>query len=82
MSKSAAVELGPFGIRVNSVYPGFIDTQVLGEFVTLRYKLVEIMPLGRMVDATEVAHLVLFLASNNAAYCSGHEAVIDGATRS
>ena len=82
MSKSAAVELGPFGIRVNSVHPGFIDTQMLDEFGPLRDKLVEKMPLGRMADATEVARLVLFLESDDAAYCPGHEFVVDGATRS
>ena len=82
MSKSAAVELGPFGIRVNSVHPGFIDTQMLDEFGPLRDKLVEKVPLGRMADATEVARLVLFLASDDAGYCSGHEFVVDGATRS
>ena len=82
MSKSAAVELGPSGIRVNSVHPGFIDTQMLDEFGSLRETLADKVPLGRMADATEVARLVLFLASDDAAYCSGHEFVVDGATRS
>ena len=82
MSKSAAVELGPSGIRVNSVHPGFIDTQMLDEFGSLRETLADKVPLGRMADATEVARLVLFLASDDAAYCSGHEFVVDGAVRS
>ena len=56
--------------------------QMLDEFGPLRDKLAEKVPLGRMADATEVARLVLFLASDDAAYCSGHEFVVDGATRS
>ena len=82
MSKTAAAELGPFGIRVNPVQPGFIKTPMLDEFGPLRENLVDKVPLGRMADATEVARLVLFLASDDAAYCSGHEFVVDGATRS
>ena len=82
MSKSAAVDLGPHGIRVNSVHPGFIDTKMLDEFGAARDDLVSEVPLGRMADAEEVARLVLFLASDDSAYCTGHEFVVDGAARS
>ena len=58
ISKSAAVELGPSGIRVNSVHPGFIDTQMLNEFGLLRDMRVDTVPLGRIADAAEVARLV------------------------
>ena len=82
MSKSAAVELAPFGIRVNSVHPGLIETQMMDEFDATREELAARVPIGRLADVVEVAKLVLFLASDDASYCSGHEFVVDGAMRS
>ena len=82
MTKSAAVELAPFGIRVNSVHPGLIETQMLDEFGAARKALEAKIPLGRTADVIEVARLVLFLASEDSSYCSGHEFVVDGAMRS
>ena len=79
MTKSAAVELGPSGIRVNSVHPGIIETQMLEEFGEFRGLLAERIPLGRTAAAEEVAKLVLFLASDDSSYCTGHEFVVDGA---
>ena len=82
MSKSAAVELGPYGIRVNSVHPGYIETRMLDEFEFTRQELADRVPLGRVGDVFDVARLVLFLASDDSSYCSGHEFTIDGALRS
>ncbi len=82
MTKSAAVELGPFGIRVNSVHPGYIDTKMLDAFGAERDVLADRVPMGRMAEAIDVARTVLFLASDDASYCSGHEYVVDGALRS
>ncbi len=80
MSKAAAVELAPSGIRVNSVHPGIIDTHMLQEFGDeLRDRMETRIPLGRVATAEEVAKLVLFLASEDSSYCSGHEFVVDGA---
>jgi 3alpha(or 20beta)-hydroxysteroid dehydrogenase len=79
MSKSAAVELAPYGVRVNSVHPGIIDTNMLEEFGGAVEAIVEQIPLGRVAEADEVANLVCFLASDDSSYCSGHEFVIDGA---
>jgi 3alpha(or 20beta)-hydroxysteroid dehydrogenase len=79
MTKSAAVELAPHGIRVNSVHPGIIDTDMLREFGELRHRIVERIPLGRVAAADEVGKLVLFLASDDSSYCTGHEYVVDGA---
>ncbi|SEU07606.1 SDR family NAD(P)-dependent oxidoreductase [Paracoccus homiensis] len=81
MSKSAAVELGPHNIRVNSVHPGFIDTPMLDGHGVPREQLVARVPMGRTADVIEVARLVLFLASEDASYCSGHEFVVDGAIK-
>jgi len=79
MSKSAAQELAPFGVRVNSVHPGIIDTAMLAEFGDARQLVEERIPYGRVATATEVGRLVLFLASDDSTYCTGHEFVIDGA---
>jgi len=82
MSKSAAQELGRYGIRVNSVHPGMIDTDmfhqtpaIVGNKLDLALKSV---PLRRVGNASEVAELVLFLASDASAYISGGEFAIDG----
>ncbi|MEM7092103.1 MAG: glucose 1-dehydrogenase [Actinomycetota bacterium] len=79
MSKSAAVELAPSGVRVNSVHPGIIDTQMIQEFGEALPTVEERIPLGRTAGADEVGKLVLFLASDDSSYCTGHEFVIDGA---
>lgn len=81
MSKSAALELAADGVRVNSVHPGIIETAMLDEFGELLPRVREGIPMGRTAGADEVANLVLFLASDEAAYCSGHEYVVDGALK-
>lgn len=83
MSKSAAVEFAPFGVRVNSVHPGLIETDMLTQFGDeIRTRMEERIPIGRIASPEEVAKLVLFLASDDSSYCSGHEFVIDGAMTS
>ncbi len=82
MTKSAAVELAPHGVRVNSVHPGIIDTDMLAEFGDMRTAIEERIPMGRVAAPDEVGKLVLFLASDDSSYCSGHEFVIDGAMTS
>lgn len=81
MSKSAAAELGPYGIRVNSVHPGFIDTPMLEGHGVPFEELAAKVPMRRLAQVEEVARLVLFLASDDASYCSGHEYVVDGALK-
>ena len=82
MTKSAAVRLGPHGIRVNSIHPGLIDTPMLGDTRmanpdTLKQMLGQI-PLGRIAQPGEVAKLALFLASDDSAYSTGSEFLVDG----
>lgn len=81
MTKSAAVELAPFGIRVNSVHPGLIDTRMMDELSETSEELDARVPLGRQGTVDEIARLVLFLASDDSSHCSGHEFVADGAMK-
>ena len=74
LTKSAALELAPHNIRVNSVHPGFIRTPMTAH---LPEDMV-IIPLGRAADPYEVATFVVFLASDEACYATGSEFVVDG----
>ena len=82
MTKAAALELGPWGIRVNSVHPGLIETPMLhlgGETVDRGIaRMVEHFPLRRVGAPSEVASVALFLACDDSAYCTGAEVVVDG----
>ena len=78
MTKSAAVELARRGIRVNSIHPGLIETDMLDELPTDRERMVRGVPLGRTAKASEVATLALFLASDESSYCTGSEFIVDG----
>ncbi|MBP0593287.1 glucose 1-dehydrogenase [Paraburkholderia sp. LEh10] len=79
MSKLAASEFAALGIRVNSIYPGIIDTPMLGQNSAEQlnhYK--GMIPMQRLGTPDEVARLVLFLASDEASYITGAEVTIDG----
>jgi 3alpha(or 20beta)-hydroxysteroid dehydrogenase len=76
MTKGAAQELGPFGVRVNSVHPGIIDTPMM-EGTPLE-QMGSGVPLRRYASADEVAKLVLWLASDESSYATGAEFVLDG----
>ena len=79
MTKSAAVYLASRSIRVNSVHPGPIDTEMLN--VRSREEILrraEQVPMKRMGTAEEVASLVLFLLSDESGYITGAEVAIDG----
>jgi 3alpha(or 20beta)-hydroxysteroid dehydrogenase len=77
VTKSAAIELGPTGIRVNSIHPGAIDTAMLpgGADGEGRF---DHVPLQRVGTVAEIADLVLFLASDDAGYVTGSQLTIDG----
>jgi 3alpha(or 20beta)-hydroxysteroid dehydrogenase len=80
MTKSAAQELAGHGIRVNSVHPGIVDTQMITEFgPNWREALLPRIPQGRVASADDVAKLVLYLASDESEYSNGCEFVVDGA---
>jgi 3alpha(or 20beta)-hydroxysteroid dehydrogenase len=77
MTRSAAIELGPFNIRVNSVHPGLIDTPILGPARELGDSLVAGQPLRRIGRVDEIAAMMVFLAAD-ATFSTGSEFVIDG----
>jgi 3alpha(or 20beta)-hydroxysteroid dehydrogenase len=82
MTKVAARELAPFGIRVNSIHPGLIETamlhQVPGFDAGGLEERLSTIPLGRIAQPDEVAKLALFLASDDSSYSTGSEFLIDG----
>jgi len=82
MTKAAAMELGQYGIRVNSVHPGMIDTAMVADALGGNEPptdwLKQRLPIGRQGTADEIASLVLFVASDEASYSTGAEFVADG----
>ncbi len=79
MTKAAAVDLAPKGIRVNSIHPGPIDTEMLNVRTTEeRAARLQLVPMKRMGTVDEIANLVLFLVSNESSYITGAEVAIDG----
>ena len=76
MTKGAARELGPYGIRVNSIHPGIIDTPMMEG--TPLDEMAKMAPLGRYASADEVARLALWLESDASSYSTGSEFLVDG----
>lgn len=74
MTKAAAVELAPDGIRVNSIHPGDVETPMIAEIDVPT----DGIPLGRLGRPEEVSMLVVYLASDESSYTTGAEHVIDG----
>jgi 3alpha(or 20beta)-hydroxysteroid dehydrogenase len=79
MTKAAAIDLAPRKIRVNSVHPGPIDTEMLKvRTPEQNQQRLQLVPMKRMGTADEVASLVLFLLSDESSYITGAEVAIDG----
>ncbi|HUD91211.1 SDR family NAD(P)-dependent oxidoreductase, partial [Sphingobium sp.] len=81
MTKAAAVELGDYGIRVNSVHPGATLTPIVKKSGTKDEDLqgfVDAFPIKRWADPREIAEAYLFLASDAASFCTGAAFAVDG----
>jgi 3(or 17)beta-hydroxysteroid dehydrogenase len=87
LTKSVALHAARagYGIRCNSVHPAFIDTPMLGALLATasdrgltRGKLERAIPLGRIGEVDDVAHLVVYLASDESKFVTGAELVVDG----
>jgi 3alpha(or 20beta)-hydroxysteroid dehydrogenase len=83
VTRSAAQELGRYGIRVNSVHPGGVMTRMVMEsaksFTAVDpEQFIKSMPIPRFAEPAEISKLVAFLASDDASYSTGSEFVADG----
>ena len=77
MTKTASVELARKGVRVNSIHPGLIDT-AMADDIQNKERVEKRIPLGRWAEASEVAQLALYLASDESSYSTGSEFIVDG----
>ncbi|MFE1379737.1 SDR family NAD(P)-dependent oxidoreductase [Streptomyces sp. NPDC058740] len=75
LSRSAARDLAPYGIRVNSVHPGAVDTPMTAAVADKDWSHV---PLGRMGRPEEIGELIAFLLSDASSYVTGAEFTVDG----
>ncbi len=79
MTKSAAKELGPRGVTVNAVAPGFIETDMTAALKEeIRAEYISTIPLGRLGSPRDVADAVSFLASEKASYITGQVISVNG----
>jgi 3alpha(or 20beta)-hydroxysteroid dehydrogenase len=79
LSRAASMDLGPRGIRVNTILPGFIETPMTASAPTaFRDANVAAAPLGRTGQPEEVAPLVVYLISDESSFVSGAEIAVDG----
>jgi 3-oxoacyl-[acyl-carrier protein] reductase len=76
----ASIELAPYNILVNSVSPGFVQTELTTKILSNEEieKLKEQVPVGRFAEPKEISSVVLFLASKHNTYVTGQNIIVDG----
>jgi NAD(P)-dependent dehydrogenase (short-subunit alcohol dehydrogenase family) len=79
-TKSAALEVAPFGIRVNAIAPGYTRTDMINQHLNPEVEqfMISGQPLGRLANPEETADAVVFLASDAASFITGASLPIDG----
>ena len=85
LTKVAALEWAPLGVRVNSVHPGYVETPLVAELIrqapdadAMRAAAIARHPIGRLGLPQEIANAVLFFASEEAGFATGAELLVDG----
>ena len=82
ITRSLAMELAPWNIRVNAVAPGVVNTEMVSNLNELeRESCARSIPLGRLGEPEDIAKAMLFLASDNASYITGATLNVDGGYR-
>jgi meso-butanediol dehydrogenase/(S,S)-butanediol dehydrogenase/diacetyl reductase len=80
-TKCAAIDLGPFGVRVNAILPGWVKTPMIHTFLSeadVKDNAVSTNALGRIAEPDEIANVVAFLASSDSSFITGECLVVDG----
>jgi 3alpha(or 20beta)-hydroxysteroid dehydrogenase len=87
LTKTAALESAPYGVRVNSIHPGPVETPMMVDMAEMRSpeepakaydRIKSVIPLGRLAQPDDIVNLVAFLASDQAAYITGAQYRVDG----
>jgi len=85
MTRSLCQELGPYGVRVNSISPGFTQTPLMDRWLAgeadaaaTMDRVNDLHPLGRIAEAKEIGYLATFLSSDYASFITGENVTIDG----
>ena len=80
LTKSAALYCAEnqYQIRINSIHPGYVHTPMVDAYPEMRADLEKLHPLGRLAEASEIAQMAVYLASDESKFVTGSELVIDG----
>ncbi|MBS3651499.1 SDR family oxidoreductase [Pseudaminobacter sp. 19-2017] len=85
MTRQIALDVARFGIRINALCPGWVDTpfndpytEQLGGRKALEHAISNVVPMGRFATAEEIAEVILFMVSDRSSYMTGHALVADG----
>ena len=82
LTKSAALELAPRGVRVNCVCPGVVDTDMIKTHAELYAALRSIIPMKHMAAPEQIAEVLMFLLGPNSSYVTGADIAVDGGVTS